>query len=282
MATWAIGDLQGCRAELEALLERIDFQPGRDLAWFTGDLVNRGADSLGALRAVRALGDSALTVLGNHDLHLLACRYVPGCEPRPGDTLDDILAAPDCDELLTWLRRRPLVHHDDGRRTLLVHAGLPPQWSCDEALACAAEIEAKLGGADFAAELAQMYGNLPDGWDDSLRGAQRFRFIVNALTRLRYVTRDGRLDLKAKGPPGTQNPQLVPWYAAKGRRSRDTRIVFGHWSTLRLPPAQARAYNVVPLDTGAVWGGALTAVNLDDGTHLSVPAIHPVAPERES
>lgn len=281
MATWAIGDLQGCHAELRALLDSIDFDPGRDLAWFTGDLVNRGADSLGALRAVRALGDSAVTVLGNHDLHLLACRYVDGRKPRPGDTLDEVLAAPDCDELLDWLRRRPLVHHDAARNTLLVHAGLPPQWSIAEALALAGEVSAKLAGPDFIAELAQMYGNLPDRWDDALRGAQRFRFIVNGLTRLRYVTRDGRLDLKAKGAPGSQGAKLVPWYAAKERRSRDTRIVFGHWSTLRLTRAEERAYDVLPLDTGAVWGGALSAVDLDDGTRRSVPAINPVAPDGE-
>ncbi|MGE3771798.1 MAG: symmetrical bis(5'-nucleosyl)-tetraphosphatase [Gammaproteobacteria bacterium] len=281
MATWAIGDLQGCHAELRALLNLIGFDARRDVAWFTGDLVNRGADSLGALRAVCALGDSAVTVLGNHDLHLLACRYVEGRRPRPGDTLDDILAAPDCDELLDWLRRRPLLHHDAARNTLLVHAGLPPQWSIAEALALAGEVAARLAGPDFVAELAQMYGNLPDCWDDALRGAQRFRFIVNGLTRLRYVTRDGRLDLKAKGAPGSQGTKLVPWYAAKERRSRDTRIVFGHWSTLRLTREEERAHDVLPIDTGAVWGGALSAVNLDDGTRRSVPAINPVPPDGE-
>ncbi len=279
MATWAIGDLQGCHAELRTLLADIDFVPGRDLVWLTGDLVNRGADSLGALRAVRALGDSAISVLGNHDLHLLACRYVDGRRPRPGDTLDEILAAPDCDELLDWLRRRPLVHHDAARNTLLVHAGLPPQWTSAETLALGAELAAKLQGPSFAAELAQMYGNLPDGWDEALRGAQRFRFIVNALTRLRYVTRDGRLDLKAKGAPGTQGAKLVPWYAASKRRSRGTRVVFGHWSTLRLTREEEREFEVLPLDTGAVWGGHLTAVNLDDGTRRSVPALNPVPPD---
>lgn len=275
MATWAIGDLQGCHAELRALLALIGFDRRRDHLWFTGDLVNRGADSLGTLRAVRDLDERAVTVLGNHDLHLLACRYVPGRQPRAGDTLDDILDAPDCDELLDWLRRRPLVHHDLARNTALVHAGLPPQWTVEEARDLAGEVAARLQGPDFAAELARMYGNLPDAWDDDLRGAQRFRFIVNGLTRLRYVTRDGRLDLKAKGAPGTQGPNLVPWYAAAHRRSLGTRIVFGHWSTLRLRPADADAYEVLPLDTGAVWGGELTAVNLDDGTRVSVPAQHP-------
>ncbi len=279
MATWAIGDLQGCHAELRALLELIEFDSRRDRAWFTGDLVNRGADSLGALRTVRSLGDNAITVLGNHDLHLLACRWVAGREPRAGDTLDEVLAAPDCDELLDWLRRRPLVHHDAARNTLLVHAGLPPQWSIAQAVALGGEVAAKLAGPNFVAELAQMYGNLPDCWDDVLRGAQRFRFVVNGLTRLRYVTCDGRLDLKAKGAPGTQGTQLVPWYAAKERRSRGTRIVFGHWSTLRLTHEEEGIHDVLPLDTGAVWGGALTAVNLDDGTRRSVPAINPVPPD---
>ncbi len=279
MATWAIGDLQGCHAELRALLDLIAFDPDRDRLWFTGDLVNRGADSLGALRTVRALGDSAVTVLGNHDLHLLACRYVAGRKPRPGDTLDAILAAPDCDELLDWLRRRPLLHHDAARHTLLVHAGVPPQWSLAEALACGAEVTAKLAGPDFVAALTEMYGNLPDAWDDRLRGAQRFRFIVNGCTRLRYVTSDGRLDLAAKGAPGTQKATLVPWYAAPGRRSHDTRIVFGHWSTLRLTPDDERRFDVLALDTGAVWGGALAAVNLDDGARRSVPALNPVPPD---
>ena len=281
MATWAIGDLQGCHAELRALLDLIDFDQRRDRVWFTGDIVNRGADSLGALRAVRALGDSALTVLGNHDLHLLACRWVPGRKLRPGDTLADIRAAPDCDALLDWLRRRPLGPHDPARNTLLVHAGLPPQWSIADAVALGDEVAARLAGPDFVAELAQMYGNLPDRWDEDLRGAQRFRFIVNGLTRLRYVTRAGRLELEAKGAPGSQGAKLVPWYAARDRRSEGTRIVFGHWSTLRLTREEERVHEVLPLDTGAVWGGALTAVNLDDGTRHSVPAINPVPPDGE-
>lgn len=281
MATYAIGDLQGCHAELQALLAVVAFDPARDRLWFTGDLVNRGADSLGALRTVRAFGDRAVTVLGNHDLHLLACRYVPERKPRAGDTLDDILAAPDCDELLDWLRAQPLMHLDPAHGRVLVHAGLPPQWRVDEALALAQEVSARLSAADFVDELAQMYGNLPDRWDPQLRGAQRFRFIVNAFTRLRYVTRDGSLDLKAKGPPGAQSGRLVPWYAAKDRHSRDTCIVFGHWSTLRLSRAQEQAHNILPLDTGAVWGGELTAVRLDDGARFSVPAIHPVPPDVE-
>ena len=278
MPTYAIGDLQGCHAELTQLLADLAFNPAQDRLWFTGDLVNRGPGSLAALRAVCALGDRAVTVLGNHDLHLLACRHVKGVRPRPGDTLDAILNAPDCDDLLDWLRHRPFVHHDDDHNLALVHAGLPPQWTVRRALDLGAEACARLQGPDFAQELSRMYGNLPDCWHEDLRGAQRFRFIVNGFTRLRYVTRDGHLDLKAKGAPGTQRADLVPWFAARDRRSRDTRIVFGHWSTLRLTRAEEREHNVLPLDTGAVWGGKLTAVRLDDGARYSVAAINPVAP----
>lgn len=279
MATYVIGDLQGCAAELAALLRKIAFDAARDTIWFTGDLVNRGPASLAALRAVIALGERAVVVLGNHDLHLLACRHVPGTKLRAGDTLDDILAAPDRDELLDWLRHRPLIHHDATLDLTLVHAGIPPQWTLPQALALGQEVATRLRGAEFADDLARMYGNLPDHWHDDLRGAQRFRFIVNGLTRLRYVTRDGRLDLKAKGAPGRQRAGLLPWYAVPGRHSRDARIVFGHWSTLRLSPGEERQYNVVPLDTGAVWGGSLTAWRVDDDARFSVASLNPVAPD---
>ncbi len=277
MATYIIGDIQGCHADLCALLERVDFDSSRDRVWFTGDLVNRGPASLAALRFVRDLGERAVVVLGNHDLHLLACRYVDGIEPRPGDTLDDVLAAPDRDELLDWLRTRPLIHHDAAHGLTLVHAGLPPQWSLADALALGGEMAALLRGPRLAATLARMYGNLPDHWDDELTGAARFRFVINAFTRLRYVTGDGRIDMKAKGAPGTQRAGLVPWYAASGRRSRHARVVFGHWSTLRLTQADEARYNVLPLDTGAVWGGSLTAYRIEDGARFSVRGSTPVA-----
>ncbi len=277
MATYIIGDLQGCHADLRALLERVGFDAARDCLWFTGDLVNRGPASLAALRFVRALGERAVVVLGNHDLHLLACRHVDGIAPRAGDTLDDVLSAPDRDELLDWLRARPLIHHDTAHGLTLVHAGLPPQWSLPEALALGEEMAALLRGPRFADMLARMYGNLPDHWDEELTGAARFRFVVNAFTRLRYVTGDGRIELKAKGAPGSQRPGLVPWFAAPGRRSRDARVVFGHWSTLRLTPAEEARYNVLPLDTGAVWGGSLTAYRIEDGARFSVPGSTPVA-----
>lgn len=281
MATYVIGDLQGCHADLLALLALVRFDPARDRAWFTGDLVNRGPASLAVLRTVRALGDRALVVLGNHDLHLLACRYVAGVAQRRGDTLDDVLAAPDRDELLDWLRARPLLHFDPGLGVALVHAGLPPQWSLDEALALAAEASRELAGPDPAATLRDMYGNQPDRWDSRHRGRDRFRFVVNALTRLRYVGPDGRLELRAKGAPGTQPAGLVPWFAAAGRRSHDTRIAFGHWSTLRLTPAERARHNVLPLDTGAVWGGTLTAWRLEDGASFEVPGSTPVPVEAD-
>lgn len=277
MATYVIGDIQGCHADLCALLDRLRFDKARDRLWFTGDLVNRGPASLAALRFVRDLGERAVVVLGNHDLHLLACRHVDGIKQRPGDTLDDVLAAPDRDELLDWLRTRPLIHHDRAHGLTLVHAGLPPQWSVPEALALGGEMAALLRGPDLAGTLSRMYGNLPDHWDEELAGAARFRFVVNAFTRLRYVTDDGRLDMKAKGAPGTQRAGLVPWYAAPARRSRAERIVFGHWSTLRLTPAEEARYNVLPLDTGAVWGGSLTAYRIEDGARFSVPGSTPVA-----
>lgn len=277
MATYIIGDIQGCHADLCALLDRLRFDQACDHLWFTGDLVNRGPASLAALRFVRDLGERAVVVLGNHDLHLLACRHVDGIKQRPGDTLDDVLAAPDRDELLDWLRTRPLIHHDRGHGLTLVHAGLPPQWSVPEALALGGEMAALLRGPDLADTLSRMYGNLPDHWEEELAGAARFRFVVNAFTRLRYVTDDGRLDMKAKGAPGTQRAGLVPWYAAPARRSRAERIVFGHWSTLRLTPAEEARYNVLPLDTGAVWGGSLTAYRIEDGARFSVPGSSPVA-----
>jgi bis(5'-nucleosyl)-tetraphosphatase (symmetrical) len=275
VATYVIGDLQGCHADLLALFARLSFDPTRDRVWFTGDLVNRGPASLEVLRTVRALGERAVVVLGNHDLHLLACRYV-GDVRRRGDTLDDVLAAPDRDVLLDWLRSRPLLHHDPALGVTLVHAGLPPQWSLDDARGLAAEAAALLAGPDPAATLRTMYGNRPDRWTAGLLGAERFRFVVNALTRLRYVHADGRLELGAKGAPGTQPDGLLPWFAATGRRSRTTRIAFGHWSTLRLSPEEEARYNVLPLDTGAVWGGRLSAIRLEDGARFDVPGSTPI------
>jgi bis(5'-nucleosyl)-tetraphosphatase (symmetrical) len=258
MAVYAIGDVQGCFDELQTLLTRVDFDPGRDRLWFAGDLVNRGPKSLETLRFAHRL--NAVVVLGNHDLHLLACAADPGRRKRK-DTLQDILKAPDADLLLDWLRHRPLLHHDAGLGYTLVHAGLPPQWDLRAASACAAEVEQALRGDDYSDFLTHMYGDQPDRWDPALTGRDRLRFIVNCFTRLRYCDRDGRLALKEKGPPGSQPEALKPWFAWETRNSRTLEILFGHWSTLG-------AYDgpgVPALDTGCLWGGRLTAVRIDRG-----------------
>ncbi len=257
MARWAIGDIQGCAAELRALLARLRFNPDRDTLWFTGDIVNRGPDSLGALRLVHALRDNAVVVLGNHDLHLLALVHA-GARPRRGDTLDDVLAARDRRRLLAWLIGRPLAHHDAAHGDLLVHAGLVPQWSVADTLALAAGVQAALR-EDPSAFFAGMYGNQPDTWSADLAGTARLRFTVNVLTRSRLCTAAGRINLEDKGPPGEARAPWRPWYRHRHRASAGTRVVFGHWSALGFHCGD----NVLALDTGCVWGGALSAIDLD-------------------
>jgi bis(5'-nucleosyl)-tetraphosphatase (symmetrical) len=257
MARLAIGDIQGCHDELRELLRTARFSADRDELWFVGDLVNRGPDSLGVLRFVRALGDNARVVLGNHDLHLLAAAHRVRKAGR-GDTLDAILAAPERDALLDWLRTRPLAHLEDGR--LLVHAGVFPQWTAGQAVALAGEVSAVLRGPHWVDFLRTMYGNAPDRWDDALTGDDRLRAIVNALTRMRFVDASGRMDFEVKEGAGAAPPGLVPWFDAPGRRTADVVVVCGHWSTLGLVVRE----DLVALDTGCVWGGALTAVRLAD------------------
>lgn len=260
MATYAIGDIQGCHDDLQVLLEKLCFDPARDTLWFTGDLVNRGPKSLESLRFVKDLGDRAVTVLGNHDLHLLALWAGRQKDFKPTDTLRPILEAPDRDALLDWLRHRPLVHHDESLGFTLVHAGLPPQWDLETALACAAEVERTLQGADFPEFMNRMYGNEPRLWAEDLSGWDRLRFSVNCFTRLRYCTPEGELEFKQKGAPGTAKEPLVPWFQVKGRKSAGLRVVFGHWSTLGLHMRDG----VYALDTGCLWGGTMTALRLDD------------------
>jgi len=265
MTTYVIGDLQGCYDTLRQLLDRLQFDPARDTLWCTGDLVNRGPQSLETLRYVRSLGAAASTVLGNHDLHLLAVAH--GGRKGRRDTLDGILSAPDRDELLDWLRRQPLLLEQPGEVAVL-HAGLPPQWDLAQAHACAREAEAVLGGADYAAFLREMYGNEPAVWDEALSGLPRLRFIINAYTRLRYCSAAGRVDFEHKGAPGTQPEGLLPWFQVPGRRSAGTTLAFGHWSTLgRVHWPRQQVYG---LDTGAVWGGRLTALRLEDRRLLDV------------
>lgn len=268
MARIAVGDVQGCHDELRALLRTARFSADRDQVWFVGDLVNRGPDSLGVLRFVRALDANAHVVLGNHDLHLLAvARGAGGRRLRKDDTLDEVLAAPDRDALLDWLQTRPLAVHAPtrgggpagGRDDLMVHAGVPPQWSVDDTLRIAAEVERALRD-DAAGLFAAMYGDQPDRWDPALAGHDRLRFAINALTRMRFVDRDGVVDLRMKGAPDAAPRGWYPWFDAPGRRSAASRIVMGHWSTLGLVVRD----DLIALDTGCVWGGTLTAVSLDD------------------
>lgn len=279
MATYVVGDVQGCAREFDALLRALRFAPGPDRLWLVGDLVNRGPDSLAVLRRVRELGRHATTVLGNHDLHLLAVARIAGHRPRRRDTLEAVLAASDRDSLLDWLRRQPLLHHDAALGVTMVHAGLAPQWTIDDARACAAEVEtALLDKIVLDRFLAAMYGDRPLGWSADLRGEERLRFITNCLTRMRYCHADGSLDLTAKGAPGSpRDDDLLPWYALPGRRSRGHPIVFGHWSTLRMDGAARREYGVDPLDTGAVWGGRLSALRLEDRVTFSVTSSQPVS-----
>lgn len=258
MPVYAAGDLQGCLDPLKRLLDKVRFDPAADRLWLVGDLVNRGPRSLETLRFVRALGDSAITVLGNHDLHLLAI-HEGVHRVRRRDTVQAILDAPDREQLMDWLRHRPLLHHDAGVQWTLLHAGLPPQWDLETAHACAAEVEAVLRGPEHRLLLERMYGDEPDLWSDSLEGWDRLRFITNCFTRLRYCTADGHVDMEYKGAPGGQLPHLMPWFAVPGRGSADLRIVFGHWSTLGLYQAD----NVLCLDTGCVWGQHMTLARLD-------------------
>ena len=260
MAVWAVGDLQGCHAAFVRLLAALRFSPDRDQLWLTGDLVNRGPDSLGTLRQVMALGAGVTTVLGNHDLHLLALALAPaaGRGLRAGDTLEAILTAPDRDHLLEWLLYRPLLHQEPSLRWTLVHAGLPPQWNVSEAAVLASEVAYQLR-AHPETFLASMYGDRPEVWTNDLQGADRWRFVVNCLTRLRYCALDGRLLPKLKGPPALAPPDALPWFEVPERRSAGEPLVFGHWSALGLHRAPA----VLGLDTGCVWGGALSAVRLD-------------------
>ena len=260
MATYAIGDIQGCCDEFERLLERLRFDPASDRLWLVGDLVNRGPRSLEVLRVVRNLGDAVTTVLGNHDLHLLAAALTPSEQLKPKDTLGQIFAAPDRDELLHWLRQQPLLHHDDSLGYTMIHAGLAPEWNLAQARECAAELECALRDDDASAELfAHMYGDQPDRWANDLEGVARLRFITNCLTRLRFCHSDGRLALKHKGTIADAPPGLLPWFRVPWRRTRELRIVCGHWSALGYHDDDG----VLSIDTGCVWGGSLCAVRLD-------------------
>lgn len=264
MTQYVIGDIQGCLAELNKLLAELAFNPGKDTLWFTGDLVNRGPQSLQTLRLIYQNDGCMQTVLGNHDLHLLALNYGYGKIKR-SDTISDILIAPDKNQLLGWLEQQPLMlqQHD----FVMVHAGIWPEWSITQAQALAHEVENELhtSPADF---FAQMYGNQPDCWHADLQGAERLRFITNVFTRMRALTKKGQLDFDYKSTLAQMPADLIAWFQADHRHNTDKTILFGHWSALGL----YRGQNVICLDTGALWGGSLTALNLDDLSTTQIPS----------
>ena len=259
MALYAIGDLQGCYDPFRELLDVIDFDPSEDTLWLTGDLVNRGPKSLKTLRYVKSLGESVITVLGNHDLHLLALADGNQRFSKRFETLEKVLDAPDRDELIDWLRHRPLAHYSKKHKTLLVHAGTHPEWSAKKTLARAAEVEAVLRSNKHRELLTKMYGNTPAQWSGNLKGYKRLRYIINCLTRMRMLTGKLRLNFSHSGSPWRARKNLVPWFDVDDPAWADTRIVFGHWSALGLIVLP----ELVSLDTGCVWGRQLTAVRLD-------------------
>jgi bis(5'-nucleosyl)-tetraphosphatase (symmetrical) len=256
MSIYAIGDVQGCYDELRRLIDKLSFDPDHDELWFVGDLVNRGPKSLKTLRFVRTLGKAAVTVLGNHDLHLLAAsedvRFVD-------ESLDKILEADDADEIFEWLRQQPLAVYRPEFNTLMVHAGVYRSWDPLKTVKLAREVEKVLRSTKYPKFLANMYGDTPTRWSGDLEGYDRLRFITNCLTRTRYCREDGSLNFDQKGPPGSQPKGLEPWFELKDRKSKSVRIVFGHWSSLGLLERQ----NLLMIDTGCVWGRKLTAARLD-------------------
>ncbi|MEI6145431.1 MAG: symmetrical bis(5'-nucleosyl)-tetraphosphatase [Methylococcales bacterium] len=260
MSIYAIGDIQGCFDDLLRLLDVISFNENSDQLWFAGDLVNRGPKSLETLRFVKSLGSSAITVLGNHDMHLLAASCLPKIANKK-DSLTQVLDAPDRDELIYWLRHRPLLHYSND--FCLLHAGLPPQWDFKKAQKMAILAEQTLRDKDYEVFLKQMYGNKPNIWSPNLKGVARIRFVINCFTRMRYCDAQGRLDFVNSGPIGSQPSNLFPWFDAPKRKNADMRIIFGHWSSL----GYYEGRNCYGIDTGCLWGGQLTALKLDESMH---------------
>lgn len=264
MAIYAIGDIQGCFTAFQNLLAQIKFDATEDTLWFTGDLVNRGPQSLQVLRFVKDLGDKHKTVLGNHDLHLLA--VATGAQAvNSYDTLDAILTAPDKDELIAWLRHRPMLIAEHGY--VMTHAGLAPQWDLAKAKMLAKEVETELQKREFASFLKKMYGNQPDQWNDALVGMERWRCITNYFTRMRFCYKDGRLNLSYKGTIASKPEDVIPWFNVPNRANANLKIIFGHWAALG---GKVDVSNLYPLDTGCVWGNCLTAMRLDNEKHFSV------------
>jgi bis(5'-nucleosyl)-tetraphosphatase (symmetrical) len=274
MATYAVGDIQGCYRQLRLLLEAIGYSPSRDRLWFVGDLVNRGPQSLETLRFVRGLGESAITVLGNHDLHLVMRAEGHGKASRE-DTLDAVLTAEDRDDLMAWLRSLPLFHVED--EYAMVHAGLLPQWDVAQAMELSDEVSRALMAPSYRDFLANMWGSEPVAWQDDLAGWDRLRVVVNAMTRMRFCTHKAVMEFRApgsKGPPERGPAGCLPWYAMPGRRSGDHTLICGHWSALGLRQEK----NLLALDSGCLWGGALTAVRLEDRRIFQLPCECQVEP----
>ena len=258
MSTYVVGDLQGCLQPLKCLLREVDFNPGKDVLWSVGDIVNRGPKCLKTLRFLYNMRKSLVLVLGNHDLHLLA--LAAGVRaPNRSDTLDEILQAPDREELLNWLLHQPLIHHEHGHT--LVHAGIPPQWTVKKAIKRAREVEQVLRSPDCVEFLRSMYGNEPAVWSPDLKGMERLRVITNYLTRMRYCTKDGVLDLESKGPsPNLGKQKVSAWFSHPNRKTAQDRILFGHWASIE---GHTDSPNAIGLDTGCVWDGALSLYELE-------------------
>ena len=259
MAVYAIGDVQGCYSPLLRLLDEIKFDPANDSLWFCGDLVNRGPESLQALRFIKSLGDRAVSVLGNHDLHLLALYHSKRTLDK-SDTLSQVLTSPDCDELMRWLQARPLAHYDDSQKTIMMHAGVHPSWSLEQTLAFSLELEQVLQGEESHLFFEKMYGDSPDFWSDDLTGIDRLRCITNVFTRMRFLAPDYRLNFAAKGAPDQhKDSNLTPWYNLSSQLDSSIDVVFGHWATL----ATGQYGRHFAIDGGCVWGRCFTALQLD-------------------
>lgn len=266
MSTYAIGDVQGCFDPLMRLIEKINFDPHKDKLWFVGDIVNRGPKSLETLRFIKDLGSRAITVLGNHDLHLLAVHYGIR-ETYNDDTLDEILKAPDREQLINWLRTQKLVHYDNTLGYAMVHAGFAPMWDLKKALKLSEEVCKSLQSNQISEYLEQMYGNEPNIWNDKLKDFTRLRVITNYLTRIRFCDQQGHLDLNTKASINECPENFYPWFLVLGRKTENQNIIFGHWAALQ---GQANHPHIFALDTGIVWGGTLTAFCLETKERISV------------
>lgn len=270
MATYAIGDIQGCVEQLQSLLKHIHYRPGQDALWFAGDLVNRGPSSLDVMRMVSTLPD-VVVVLGNHDWHLLTLALAPNPPSETTQhTMADILDAPDRDYLIGWLCQQKMLHYDSTFNVVMSHAGIPPCWNVSDGLRLAAEVEGILKSDQLPDLLDHLYGDEPNTWAESLSGHDRHRYIINALCRMRYVNSSGGLVLEVKGKPQQQPAALRPWYEAKHALLSNTRVLFGHWAALEGHTSHA---NAIALDTGCVWGGRLSAFRLDDEQWFHVPGM---------